>query len=225
MTEGLKASKLLTLSETIARDFFEGCTYPWGVLPNLHDFILSLGDKLPKNEYKKIKSDVWVSLDSEIWGSADISGPTIIQKGAQIRHCAFIRGSAIIGEGCVVGNSTEIKNSILFNFVQVPHYNYIGDSILGYKAHFGAGAITSNVKSDKSTVTVRTVDGLIDTKLKKFGAVVGDFCEIGCNTVLNPGTILCKNSTVYPLTMVRGVVPENSILKNNGEIVTKRPDI
>ena len=178
---------------------------------------------MPKDEYKEIKPQVWIHKDAEIFESAYISGPTIIQKNAQIRHCAFIRGSAIIGENSVIGNSTEVKNAIIFNDVQIPHFNYVGDAVLGYKSHMGAGSIISNVKSDKTNVTVKLEGGeKIETGLRKFGAIVGDFVEIGCSSVLNPGTIIGKNTNVYPTTMARGILKENSILKNTGELIQKR---
>jgi len=215
----LKVENLLNLSETIAKDIFNEIEYPWEALPKIGQFIIDLGKSLSPDEYDKIAENVWVSKDAKIAQSVYINGPAIICKGAEIRHCAFIRGNAIVGENAVVGNSTELKNVILFNKVQVPHYNYVGDSILGYKAHTGAGAITSNVKSNKTLVTISTADGKIETGLKKFGAIIGDNVEVGCNTVMNPGTVLGRNSIVYPLSMVRGYVPENSIYKKQGEIV------
>ncbi len=212
---------LLDLSQTCAGELFFGVCYPWEVLPKVKDFILYLGARLPETEYKKIAKDVWASNESKIFDSAYIEGPTIIQKGSQIRHCAFIRGGVIVGENCVIGNSTEVKNAVLFNGVQVPHFNYVGDSVLGYKVHMGAGAITSNVKSDKSLISVNFNQQKIETNLKKFGAIIGDFTEIGCNAVVNPGTILGRNTTIYPTTMVRGFISENTILKNTGEKITK----
>ncbi len=211
----------LDITQTISKDIFEGIDYPWEVLPKIKDFILKLGPTLPISEYKKIGEDVWISNQADVFPSAYIAGPTIICKNSQIRHCAFIRGGVIVGENCVVGNSVEIKNSILFNNVQVPHFNYIGDSVLGYHSHFGAGAITSNVKSDKSLVQVNVNGEKINTNMKKFGAIVGDYAEIGCNSVLNPGTLLGRNSTIYPTSMVRGVIEENTILKNTGQKVKK----
>lgn len=215
----LKVANLLNLSETIAKDIFNGVEYPWEVLPKIGEFIKELGKGLSPDEFDKIAENVWVSKEAKIAPSAFINGPVIICKGAEIRHCAFIRGNAIVGEYAVVGNSTELKNVILFNKVQVPHYNYVGDSILGYKAHTGAGAITSNVKSNKTLVTVSTANGKIETGLKKFGAIIGDNVEVGCNTVMNPGTVLGRNSIVYPLSMVRGHVPESTIYKKHGDIV------
>lgn len=221
INEILDIRNIFDISQTISSNIFKNLSYPWEALRNINSFILESASNLSSNEYKQIKPNVWASVDANIDASAFISGPTIIQKNAQIRHCAFIRGNAIIGEDTVVGNSTELKNVILFNGVQIPHYNYIGDSILGYKVHFGAGAVTSNVKSDKSLVSVHIGDRVINTNFKKFGAIVGDFSEIGCNAVLNPGTILCRNTTIYPLSMVRGVVEENNILKNTGISVKK----
>jgi len=199
------------LNQTIAKKLFENIYYPWEVLPKIKNFILETGPTLSKDEYEEIKENVWVSKDAKIADSAYIDGPTIIGKGTEIRHCAFIRGGVIVGENCVVGNSTEIKNSILFNGVQVPHFNYVGDSVLGYKAHMGAGSITSNVKSDKSVVTVKIGSEKMDTGLKKFGAILGDHVEIGCNAVLNPGSVLGRNVSVYPTSMVRGFIPENTL--------------
>lgn len=217
----MQTENYLDLSKTIASEIFSGLSYPWEALPKIKDFILNLGPKLPKDEFEEIKENVWVSKETVIANSAFIAGPTIICKGTEIRHCAFIRGSVIVGENCVVGNSTELKNAILFNNVQVPHFNYIGDSILGFKAHFGAGSIVSNVKSDKSNVSVLMNGNKTDTGLRKFGAIVADYVEIGCNAVLNPGTIIGRNSNVYPTSMVRGVIGENMIFKAQGNIVKK----
>lgn len=222
MSEQLMIKSLLDLKETIAADIFEGCTYPWEVLSKIKSGILKLGETLSSEEYDKIGEDIWVAKSAKVAPTASISGPAIIGKNAEIRHCAFIRGSAIVGEGAVVGNSTELKNVILFNKVQVPHYNYVGDSILGYKAHMGAGAITSNVKSDKTLVSVRSGELVIETGLKKFGAILADYVEVGCNSVLNPGTIVGRSSNIYPLSMVRGYVPEGSIYKKAGEVVAKQ---
>lgn len=210
------------LSQTIAAELFEGKTYPWELLPLMKDFIVKLGNTLDLEEYDKIGEDIWVAKSAKVAPTAEINGPCIIGKDAEVRQCAFIRGSAIVGEGAVVGNSTELKNVILFNKVQVPHYNYVGDSILGYKAHMGAGSITSNVKSDKKLVVVHGENYHIETGMKKFGAMLGDEVEVGCNSVLNPGTVVGRNSNIYPLSCVRGVVPENSIFKKQDEIVTKR---
>lgn len=219
--ENMKNQNLFTFSETIAVDIFEGTTYPWEVLPKIGAFIKELGATLPTEEYEQKGEDVWIAKSAKVAPTAFINGPAIIGKEAEIRHCAFIRGNAIVGEGAVVGNSTELKNVLLFNKVQVPHYNYVGDSILGYKAHMGAGSITSNVKSDKTLVTILTKEEKVKTELKKMGAILGDEVEVGCNSVLNPGTVIGKHSNVYPLSMVRGFVPANSIYKNKNEIVEK----
>lgn len=221
MQEKLCAKNLLDYNETIAKPLFERVTYPWEALENLSEFILELGATLPEDKYNKIGDDIWVAKTATIFPTAYLHGPLIICDNAEVRHCAFIRGTAIVGENCVVGNSTELKGSILFNYVQTPHYNYIGDSVLGYKAHTGAGVITSNLKSDKSMVTVLFEGDKLDTNRKKFGAIVGDNTEVGCNSVLNPGTVLGRNTTVYPLSMVRGYVPENSIYKKLGEVCEK----
>ena len=209
---------LYDLNETIAAPLFEGAVYPWELLPKISDFIKKLGASLPTDQYTQIKENVWVSNSATIAPTAYIGGPAIIDDEAEIRHCAFIRGNAIVGKGAVVGNSTELKNVILFNKVQVPHYNYVGDSILGFKAHMGAGSITSNVKSDKTLVTVKDGEEGIETGLKK----LGDHVEVGCNSVLNPGTVIGRNTNVYPTSMVRGCIPAGSIYKKRGEIVIKR---
>lgn len=213
--------ELYNLDETIAAELFAGKTYPWEVLPLIKDFIVKLGAALDPKEYDQKGENIWIAKSAKVAESASITGPAIIGKDAEVRQCAFIRGNAIVGEGAVVGNSTELKNVVLFNKVQVPHYNYVGDSILGYKAHMGAGSITSNVKSDKKLVVVKGQECRIETGLKKFGAMLGNEVEVGCNSVLNPGTVVGANSNIYPLSSVRGVVPENSIYKNAGEIVTK----
>ena len=222
MNEQLLISNLFDLTQTIAADLFEGCQFPWEVLPNIGEFIKKLGETLPESDYTKTGENVWVAKDAKIAPSAAINGPAIIGKGAEVRHCAFIRGNAIVGEGAVVGNSTELKNVILFNKVQVPHYNYIGDSILGYKAHFGAGSITSNIKSDRSPVYVRYNGMKIETGLIKIGAMVGDNVEVGCNSVLNPGTVVGRETNIYPLSLVRGYIPAKSIYKKKGDIVFKK---
>lgn len=214
--------ELYTLEETIAADLFEGAVYPWELLPKISAFIVELGEKLPKDRYTEVKEHVWVANNATVAPSAFINGPAIIDEEAEVRHCAFIRGNAIVGKGAVVGNSTELKNVILFNKVQVPHYNYVGDSILGFKAHMGAGSITSNVKSDKTLVVVKNGEEKMETGLKKFGAMLGDFVEVGCNSVLNPGTVIGRHTNVYPLSSVRGVIPANSIFKKPGEIVQKK---
>ena len=218
--ESIKIENMLTLEETIAADLFEGATYPWEVLPKIGDFIMELGKTLPENKFEKIGENVWIAKSATVFPSAYIQGPCIIDEDAEVRHCAFIRGNAIVGKGAVVGNSTELKNVVLFNKVQVPHYNYVGDSILGFRSHMGAGSITSNFKSDKTMVKVHGEEE-IETGLRKFGAMLGDDVEVGCNSVLNPGTVVCKNSNIYPVSCVRGVVPPNSIYKNKTEIIKK----
>lgn len=220
--ETLENKNLFDFNETIAADIFDGLTYPWEALPLISDFIKKLGATLPTDEYEKKGEDVWIAKSAKVAPTAFINGPAIIGKEAEIRHCAFIRGNAIVGEGAVVGNSTELKNVILFNKVQVPHYNYVGDSILGFKSHMGAGSITSNVKSDKTLVTIKNGTSKIETGLKKMGAILGDNVEVGCNSVLNPGTVIGRSSNVYPLSMVRGFVPANSIYKNKNEVVEKK---
>ncbi len=219
--EQCKITNLYNLSETIAAELFQGLVYPWEALPEISKFICRLGETLDKNKFEQRDGQVWVAKTAKVAPTASINGPAIIDEEAEIRHCAFIRGNAIVGKGAVVGNSTELKNVVLFNKVQVPHYNYVGDAILGYKAHMGAGSITSNVKSDKTLVVVKSGDGEIATGLKKFGAMLGDGVEVGCNSVLNPGTVIGPNSNIYPLSMVRGVVPANSIYKTKNEIVEK----
>jgi len=215
-----KIADLLDLSKTIASDLFLNKEYPWEVLDDIKDFIIKLGQTLPEEEFYSPAENVWIAKDAKVFPSAYIGAPCIIDHGAEIRHCAFIRSSAIVGKNAVVGNSVELKNVVLFDGVQTPHYNYVGDSILGYKAHMGAGSITSNVKSDKSNVVVKG-DVEILTGRKKFGAVLGDNVEVGCNSVLNPGTIIGRKSSVYPVSCVRGVIKENSIYKNSKEIITR----
>lgn len=219
--EEFKISNLYDLNETIAAELLQTAEYPWELLPKISAFILELGAKLPKDTYTEIKEHVWVADSATIAPTACINGPAIIDEDAEVRHCAFIRGNAIVGKNCVVGNSTELKNVILFNSVQVPHYNYVGDSILGHKSHMGAGSITSNVKSDKTLVVVKDGKEEIKTGLKKFGAMLGDYVEVGCNSVLNPGTVIGAHTNVYPLSMVRGVVADHSIYKNRNEVVQK----
>lgn len=219
--EQYKISNLYNLEETIAGKLFEGAEYPWELLPKISSFILELGKSLPKDRYEQIQENVWAAKSAKIAPTACINGPAIIDEEAEIRHCAFIRGNAIVGKGAVVGNSTELKNVILFNKVQVPHYNYVGDSILGFKSHMGAGSITSNVKSDKTLVVVKDGEEKIETGLKKFGAILGDNVEVGCNSVLNPGTVIGRNTNVYPTSMVRGCIPAGSIYKKRGEIAEK----
>ena len=220
--EECRIENLFNLEETIAKEIFKGATYPWEVLTKIEGFIVELGENLNKEEYEKFGDNIWIAKTAKVAETAYINGPAIIDKNAEIRHCAFIRGKAIIGEGAVVGNSTELKNVILFNRVQVPHYNYVGDSILGYKAHMGAGAITSNVKSDKKMVVVKNDTQRIETGLKKFGAIIGDMVEVGCGSVLNPGTVIGRNSNIYPLSSIRKVIPANCIYKNQNEIVNKK---
>ncbi len=218
----IKIEDLYDLSETIAGDLFEGAVYPWEVLAKIKDYIVALGETLDEEKFEKRGDNIWIAKTAKVAPTACLNGPLIIDEDAEIRHCAFVRGSAIVGKGAVVGNSTELKNVVLFNKVQVPHYNYVGDSILGYKAHMGAGSITSNVKSDKTLVVIKAADEKIETGIKKVGAMLGDNVEIGCNSVLNPGTVVGRNSNVYPTSCVRGVVPANSIHKKDGTIVEKQ---
>lgn len=206
------------VTKTLAQYMFDGIEYPWEVLPRIEAFILQLGPMLPADEYEQVKENVWIAKSATVAETASITGPCIIDSNAQIRHCAFIRGNAIIGKGAVVGNSCEIKNSILFDEVEAPHYNYVGDSILGYKSHLGAGAITSNIKNDKKNVVVKFPLGELETGLRKMGALVGDGVQVGCNTVLNPGTVIGKNTRIYPLNSVRGWIDENSIYKKEGNV-------
>ncbi|MDD6170677.1 MAG: UDP-N-acetylglucosamine pyrophosphorylase [Lachnospiraceae bacterium] len=220
--ENAKIINLYTLEETIAGTYLSQFTYPWEALKGIGDLIKELGPTLDKEKFEKRGEDIWVAKNAKVAPTACLNGPLIIDEEAEIRHCAFIRGNAIVGKGSVIGNSTELKNVIIFNSVQVPHYNYVGDSILGYKSHMGAGSITSNVKSDKTLVVVKDKEEKIETGLKKFGAMLGDHVEIGCNSVLNPGTVIGKDTNVYPLSMVRGVVPAHSIYKNKNEIIEKQ---
>lgn len=213
--------ELYDLTQTIAGEYLSQFTYPWEALDGIKDFIKKLGTTLDPAIYEQRGEDIWVAKSATVAPTACLNGPLIIDEDAEIRHCAFIRGSAVIGKGSVVGNSTEIKNDIIFNSVQVPHYNYVGDSILGYKSHMGAGSITSNVKSDKSLVVVKDGTEEIATGRKKFGAMLGDFVEVGCNSVLNPGTVIGRHTNVYPLSSVRGVVPADSIYKKRGDVVKK----
>ena len=215
-----KITDLYDLEHTLAKEYLQGFTYPWEALKGIKDLIVTLGVNLNKDDFIELQPQVWVHKTVKIMPTAYIGAPCIIGANSEVRHCAFIRGSALIGENCVVGNSTELKNVILFDNVQVPHYNYVGDSILGYKAHMGAGSITSNVKSDKALVVIHTQPP-IETGIKKVGAMLGDRVEVGCNSVLNPGTIIGRDSNVYPTSCVRGVVPANSIYKKNDVIVTK----
>lgn len=219
--ENITIENLYDLKETIAADLFTEAEYPWEVLPRIHDFILELGKRLPEETYEKRGEDIWVARSAKVAPTACLNGPLIIDEEAEVRHCAFVRGNAIVGKGAVVGNSTELKNVVLFNKVQVPHYNYVGDSILGFKSHMGAGSITSNVKSDKTLVVVKNGEEKIETGLKKMGAMLGDHVEVGCNSVLNPGTVIGRNSNVYPTSCVRGVIPAGHIFKRPGEVVKK----
>ena len=213
---------LYDLDHTLAADYLRQFTYPWEALKGIKDMIIELGNKLDKEEYTEVQPQVWVHKTATVFPSAYLGAPCIIGPETEVRHCAFIRGSALVGRKCVVGNSVELKNVILFDNVQTPHYNYVGDSILGHYSHMGAGSITSNVKSDKLLVVVHNGTEKIETGLKKVGAMLGDHVEVGCNSVLNPGTVIGRNSNIYPTSCVRGVVPEHSIYKNNGEIVEKR---
>ena len=215
-------SELLDLDKTLAAELFEGKTYPWEVLDDIKAFILKLGPTLPADEFDNPSEGVWIAKDAKVFPSAYIGSPCIIDHGAEVRHCAFIRGSAIVGKNAVVGNSCELKNVVLFDNVQTPHYNYVGDSVLGYKAHMGAGSITSNVKSDKTLVVVHQPDDPIETGRKKFGAILGDNVEVGCNSVLNPGTVVGRRSNIYPTSCVRGVIPADSIYKDKDNIVAKK---
>ena len=216
-----KIKDLFDLEHTMAKEYLEGYTYPWEALKGIKDMIIELGKKLPADEYEEVSENVWVHKDAKVFPSAYLGSPCIIGAGTEVRHCAFVRGSALVGENCVVGNSVELKNVILFDNVQTPHYNYVGDSILGYKSHMGAGSITSNVKSDKSLVVIKNGDEKIETGIKKVGAMLGDNVEIGCNSVLNPGTVLGRRVSVYPTSCVRGVIEEDCIVKVSGEVVKR----
>lgn len=218
----LQVDNLLDLNETIAASLFNDIEHIWDVIPRISDYIVQLGSQLSDDDYRLVEENTWISKTAQVATTASITGPAIIGHNAQIRHCAFIRGNAIIGNNSIVGNSSELKNVILFNDVQVPHFNYVGDSILGHKSHMGAGAITSNVKSDKSDISIKLENEIIETQLRKFGTILGDGVEIGSNSVLNPGTIIGRNASVYPLSSVRGYVPQNTIYKNQNEIVLKR---
>lgn len=220
--EACKIVNMYTTTETIAQELMERHVYPWEVLPEIGAFIRELGASLDPARYEMIGEDIWVAKSASVAPTASLNGPLIIDEEAEIRHCAFIRGNAIVGKGAVVGNSTELKNVILFNRVQVPHYNYVGDSVLGYKSHMGAGSITSNVKSDKTLVVVKSQEETIETGLKKFGAMLGDCVEVGCNSVLNPGSVIGPDTNIYPLSSVRGVVPAYSIYKDKDHVVQKQ---
>ena len=214
-------NNLLDLNHTITKEYFKDCEYPWEILPEIKNIILELGKKLDTSQYKEIKENVWVHNSATIDDNVTLIGPAIIGPQSQIKHCAYIRENVVIGEKCTVGNSCEIKNAIIFDESQIPHFNYVGDSLMGYKSHMGAGSIVSNLKSDKTNIVVRDGDNKLETNLRKFGAVIGDHVEIGCNSVLNPGTVIGKNSNIYPLSRVRGLVPENSIYKDEDNIVEK----
>ncbi len=222
MDYALKNTELFEKGHSLAEKQIFVHEYPWQVLPHIKDIILEIGKSLPADRYDNPLEGVWIAKSAKVSPSASVSGPCIIGEDTEVRQCAFIRGSALVGDGCVIGNSTELKNCIISDGCQVPHFNYVGDSILGYRSHMGAGSITSNVKSDKTLVCVRAGDGKIETGLKKFGAMLGDFVEVGCNSVLNPGTVIGPHSNVYPLSSVRGAVPANSIFKTAGNIVTKK---
>ena len=217
-----KIEELLDLTHTLAAPLFEGKRYPWEILTPLKDFIRELGASLSREEYDEIAPEVWVHKTAKIAPSALIAGPTVIGAGTEVRHCAFIRGSALVGEGCVIGNSTEVKNAVIFDNVQVPHYNYVGDTILGFRAHMGAGVIASNFRSDKGNVSVRDGDEKIETGLRKLGAILGDGVDVGCNSVLCPGSVVGRDVIIYPLSRVRGFIPERSILKGDGSIVPRK---
>lgn len=217
----MKTKELYNLDHTLARPLLEKYVYPWEALSEIKSFIIDLGKTLDKDCFDEVSENVWVAKSATVFPSAYIAPPCIIGENTEVRHCAFIRGSVLVGDNCVVGNSTEVKNAIIFDNVDIPHYNYVGDSVLGYKSHLGAGAVTSNIKSDRTPVTVKTDDGKVETGLIKFGAMVGDHTEVGCNSVLCPGTVLGKNCTVYPLSRVRGYVKENRIFKSEGNVVEK----
>ena len=221
MSDKIKITDLYDLNETIAADYLKGFEYPWEALAGIKEFILKLGASLSEEKFEKRGEDIWIAKSAKIAPTACLNGPLIVDEDAEIRHCAFVRGSVIVGKNSVVGNSTELKNVILFNTVQVPHYNYVGDSILGYKSHMGAGSITSNVKSDKKLVVVKGEENY-ETGLKKFGAMLGDRVEIGCNSVLNPGSVIGRDCIVYPTSCFRGVLPENHIFKKSGEKVPRK---
>lgn len=216
-----KINDLFDLEHTIAKDYLSQYEYPWDALKGIKELIVELGNKLDKNEFNEVKPNVWIHKTATVFESAYIGEPCIIGANTEVRHCAFVRGAALVGENCVVGNSCELKNVILFDNVQTPHYNYVGDSILGYKSHMGAGSITSNVRSDKKLITVHNGDEDMETGIKKIGAMLGDYVEVGCNSVLNPGTVIGRNSNIYPTSCVRGTVPEGSIYKNNGKVIKK----
>lgn len=216
-----KTEDLLDLNYTITKNYFKNYEYPWEIIPEIKNIVLEIGKNLDKNQYKEIKNNVWVHISASIDENVQIIGPAIIDENSSIKHCAYIRENVIIGKACVIGNSCEIKNAIIFDETQVPHFNYVGDSVMGYKSHMGAGAIISNLKSDQSNIIVKTEEEKIETNLRKFGAIIGDFVEVGCNSVLNPGTIIGRKTTIYPLSRVRGLVKENCIYKEEDNIVEK----
>ena len=218
----VKITELYDLTHTIAADYLKQFTYPWEALKGIGELIISLGNQLNPDEYDNPAENVWIHKTAKVFPSAYIGAPCIIGANTEVRHCAFIRGSALVGDNCVVGNSVELKNVIIFDNVQTPHYNYVGDSILGYKSHMGAGSITSNVKSDKTNVVIKSNSETIETGIKKIGAMLGDYVEVGCNSVLNPGTVVGRNSNIYPTSCVRGVVPADSIWKTGGVVVSKK---
>ena len=216
-----KTEDLLDLNYTITKNYFKKHEYPWEIIPEIKNIVLEIGKNLDKNQYKEIKNNVWVHISASIDENVQIIGPAIIDENSSIKHCAYIRENVIIGKACVIGNSCEIKNAIIFDETQVPHFNYVGDSVMGYKSHMGAGAIISNLKSDQSNIIVKTEEEKIETNLRKFGAIIGDFVEVGCNSVLNPGTIIGRKTTIYPLSRVRGLVKENCIYKEEDNVVEK----
>ncbi len=220
--ENVKIADLYDLSHTESADYLRKFTYPWEALKGISEFIIELGKTLPRDEYDNPFQNVWIHKTANVYPTAYIGSPCIIGAETEVRHCAFIRGSALVGKNCVIGNSVELKNVIIFDNVQTPHYNYVGDSILGYKSHMGAGSITSNVKSDKTNVVIKSGSETLETGIKKIGAMVGDYVEVGCNSVLNPGTVVGRNSNIYPTSCVRGVIPENSIYKKDDTIISKR---
>lgn len=220
--ENIRITELYDLSHTMAADYLRGFTYPWEALKGIGEMIIALGKTLSADEYDNPAENVWVHKTANVYPSAYLGAPCIIGANTEVRHCAFIRGNALVGANCVVGNSVELKNVILFDNVQTPHYNYVGDSILGYKSHMGAGSITSNVKSDKTNVTIKSGEETLETGIKKIGAMLGDHVEVGCNSVLNPGTVIGRNSNIYPTSCVRGVVPECSIWKTGGIVIKKK---
>lgn len=220
--ENVKIADLYDLSHTESADYLRKFTYPWEALKGISEFIIELGKTLPRDEYDNPFQNVWIHKTANVYPTAYIGSPCIIGAETEVRHCAFIRGSALVGKNCVIGNSVELKNVIIFDNVQTPHYNYVGDSILGYKSHMGAGSITSNVKSDKTNVVIKSGSKTLETGIKKIGAMVGDYVEVGCNSVLNPGTVVGRNSNIYPTSCVRGVIPENSIYKKDDTIISKR---